>query len=99
MSDHDAGENNGLKASRPVVGQLEEKDLPEAARIVRLAFGAFLGAPNPDMFWADRDYVYGRQHAAHVASFGAKAGWKINRLQLCHQLGKRRLLRSVGRPS
>jgi GNAT superfamily N-acetyltransferase len=77
MSDHDAGENNGLKASRPVVGRLEEKDLPEAARIVRLAFGTFLGAPNLDMFWADRDCVYGRQHAAHVASFGAKLDGKL----------------------
>jgi GNAT superfamily N-acetyltransferase len=54
-----------------VVSTLHEKDLPEAARIVRLAFGTFLGAPDPDTFWADRDYVYGRQPASHIASFGA----------------------------
>ena len=71
MSDRDAGANTGPKESCAVVSKLDEKDLPEAARIVRLAFGTFRGAPDPDTFWADRDYVYGRQHAAHVASFGA----------------------------
>jgi GNAT superfamily N-acetyltransferase len=71
MSDRSAIGNAGSKASRPVVSELHERDLPEAARIVRLAFGTFLGAPDPDTFWADRDYVYGRQPAAHVASFGA----------------------------
>ena len=77
MSDHNAVENAGPKASRPVVSKLHEKDLPEAARIVRLAFGTFLGAPDPDTFWADRDYVYGRQPAAHVASFGATLDGKL----------------------
>ncbi|MEH2538415.1 MULTISPECIES: GNAT family N-acetyltransferase [unclassified Bradyrhizobium] len=77
MSDHIASANADPKASRPVVGKLEEEDLPEAARIFRLAFGTFLGAPNPDMFWADRDYVYGRQQAAHVASFGATLDGKL----------------------
>ncbi len=71
MSDADASGNVGSKPSRVVVNKLQEKDLPEAARIVRLAFGTFLGAPDPETFWADRDYVYGRHPAAHVASFGA----------------------------
>ena len=60
------------KASQPVVSALDESDLPEAARIVRLAFGTFIGVPDPENFWNDRDYVYGRHHAAHVAAFGAK---------------------------
>ena len=77
MSDHNASGNTGPKASRPVVSKLDENDLPEAARIVRLAFGTFLGAPDPDTFWTDRDYVYGRQHAAHVASFGATLDGKL----------------------
>jgi GNAT superfamily N-acetyltransferase len=43
------------------------------------AFGTFLGAPDPESFWADRDYVYGRFGAEHVAAFaveleGALAG-------------------------
>jgi GNAT superfamily N-acetyltransferase len=54
-----------------VVSALTQKDLPEAERIVRLAFGTFLGAPDPETFWSDRDYVYGRWHAPHVAAFGA----------------------------
>src|SRR5580658_6636137 len=51
---------------------LAEADLPEAARIIRLAFGTFLGAPQPEIFWADRDYAYGRFGAEHTASFGAE---------------------------
>ena len=77
MSDHNASGNAGPKTSRPVVGKLDEKELPEAARIVRLAFGTFLGAPDPETFWADRDYVYARQRAAHVASFGATLDGKL----------------------
>ena len=59
------------KARQPAVSTLDEKDLPEAERILRLAFGTFLGAPDPETFWSDRDYVYGRRHSPHVASFGA----------------------------
>ena len=34
-----------------------------AERIFRLAFGILLGAPEPETFWSDRDYVRGRwQH-------------------------------------
>jgi GNAT superfamily N-acetyltransferase len=68
MEVHEAA---GATASAPVVGKLEDKDLPEARRIVRLAFGTFLEAPELDTFWDDRDYVYGRHAAPHVASFGA----------------------------
>lgn len=50
---------------------MTEKDLPEAQRIVRTAFGTFLGAPDLDNFWTDFDYVYGRHGAEHVASFAA----------------------------
>ena len=58
-------------AKQPAVSALGEKDLPEAERICRLAFGTFLGAPDPKTFWSDRDYVYGRWRAPHVAAFGA----------------------------
>ncbi len=51
---------------------LNDADLPAARQIVCTAFGTFLGAPDPDNFWADRDYVYGRFGAEHVASFGAE---------------------------
>ncbi len=51
---------------------LEETDLPAAERILRIAFGTFLGAPQPETFWSDRDYVYGRWRAPHVGAIGAK---------------------------
>jgi GNAT superfamily N-acetyltransferase len=57
--------------ARPVVRLLTEQDLPAARRIFRRAFGTFLGAPDPETFWSDRDYIYGRQSAPHVASFAA----------------------------
>ena len=63
--------SNGSNETRPDVAALSEKDLPEAERIFRVAFGTFLGAPDPNVFWADRDYVYGRHRAPHVAAFGA----------------------------
>ena len=44
-----------------------------AQRIVRRAFGTFLGAPDPDSFWTDFDYVYGRFGAEHVRAFAADA--------------------------
>src|SRR6516164_8228970 len=65
------------KTTPPVIGPLDDKDLPEAERILRLAFGTFLGAPNPETFWSDRDYVYGRQRSPHVASFGATLNGKF----------------------
>jgi GNAT superfamily N-acetyltransferase len=55
-----------------VIRALTEADLPAAQRIVRLAFGTFLGAPDPERFWSDLDYVYGRFGAEHTASFAAE---------------------------
>jgi GNAT superfamily N-acetyltransferase len=52
---------------------LAEHDLPEARRIVRRAFGTFLGAPDLDTFWTDFDHVYGRFGAEHTVAFAADA--------------------------
>jgi len=60
-----------------LVRPLRKADLPAAARICRLAFGTFLGAPDPETFWTDRDYVHGRWRAAHIAAFGAEAGGEL----------------------
>lgn len=57
---------------RPVVAPLREAELADAQRICRLAFATFLGVPDPGNFWTDRDCVYGRWRAPHVAAFGAK---------------------------
>ena len=54
-----------------MIGPLDERDLAEAERIFRLAFGTFLGVPEPESYGNDRDYVYGRARAPHVAAIGA----------------------------
>ncbi len=56
---------------QPAIAPLAERDLPEAKRIFQVAFGTYLGVPDPETFWLDRDYVYGRWRAPHVAAFGA----------------------------
>jgi GNAT superfamily N-acetyltransferase len=55
-----------------IIRALTESDLPEAQRIVRVAFGTFLGAPDPEHLWSDLDYVYGRFGAEHTAAFAAE---------------------------
>ena len=53
---------------RPLTAQ----DLSEAGRIIRLAFGTFMGAPEPEQFWADMDYANTRWHTDPTAAFGAE---------------------------
>lgn len=53
----------------PDVRPLTERDLPEAQRIMRRAFGTFFGAPDLDTFWTDFDYVYGRFGCEHTRAF------------------------------
>ena len=55
-----------------VIRPLEERDVPEAQRIIRIAFGTFLGARDPEKFWSDLDYVKGRFGAEHVKAFAAE---------------------------
>lgn len=51
---------------------LMENDLPAARQIVCLAFGTFLGAPEPEKFWPDLDYVSTRWRADSASAFGAE---------------------------
>ena len=60
-----------------VIRPMTESDLPAARRICGTAFGTFLGAPDPENFWTDRDYVYGRFGADHVASFTAELDGEV----------------------
>jgi GNAT superfamily N-acetyltransferase len=55
----------------PEIRPLAEADLPQAQRIMRHAFGTFLGAPNLDEFWTDFDYIYGRFGCEHTVAFAA----------------------------
>jgi len=61
--------NEGLEiAVRP----LREGDLAEADRTMRLAFGTFIGLPNPAAFLGDGDYVRTRWRADPAAAFAAE---------------------------
>ena len=60
-----------------IIRPLTEADLPAARRIVNTAFGTFFGVPDLENFWADRDLVYGRFGAEHVASFAAEVDGEL----------------------
>jgi len=53
------------------IRSLREEDLPVADRIMRLAFGTFLGLPDPLKFMGDADYVRTRWLVDPSAVFGA----------------------------
>jgi GNAT superfamily N-acetyltransferase len=56
---------------------LAESDLPEADRIVRLAFGTFLGLPDPSQFMGDTDYVRTRWRSDPSAAVAAEHAGKL----------------------
>jgi|SRR5215468_691268 len=53
---------------------LEEHELPAADHIFRLAFGTFVGLPDPLAFAGDTDYVRSRWRSDPSASFAAVRG-------------------------
>jgi GNAT superfamily N-acetyltransferase len=66
MADHDI-----------TIRALREDDLPVADHIVRVAFGTFLGLPEPASFMGDADYVRGRWRADPDAAFAAEIGGEL----------------------
>ncbi len=58
---------------RPLV----ERDLAEADRIIRLAFGTFLGLPDPTKTFGDSDFAYTRFRAAPDSALAAEADGKL----------------------
>ena len=56
------------------IRQLQQGDLAEADRIFRLAFGTFLGLPDPTRFFGDADYVRTRWLADPEAALAAEVG-------------------------
>jgi GNAT superfamily N-acetyltransferase len=59
------------------VRALREQDLPAADRIIRLAFGTFLGMPDPLKFMGDADYARTRWLADPSAVFGAELAGEL----------------------
>lgn len=56
---------------------LRETDLSAADRILRLAFGTFLGLPDPMTLWKGVDYVRTRWLAEPSSAFAAEVGSQI----------------------
>jgi GNAT superfamily N-acetyltransferase len=59
------------------VRPLQENDLPAADRVMRLAFGTFIGLPDPSAFMGDAVYVRTRWLADPRAAFAAEAGGEL----------------------
>jgi GNAT superfamily N-acetyltransferase len=64
--------NNAIK-----IGALKRSEIEEADRIVRLAFGTFLGAPNPEEFMGDRHFVEPRWRSPHVKAIAARENGRL----------------------
>lgn len=60
-----------------VVRPLEERDLPDANRIFRTAFGTFIGLPDPLTFLGDADVVVSRWRAAPANALAAEVDGKL----------------------
>ena len=59
------------------VRPLQEEDLDAADRIMRLAFGTFIGLPDPTQFMGDADYVRTRWHANPENAFAAEVDGRL----------------------
>ncbi|WP_415280671.1 GNAT family N-acetyltransferase [Candidatus Nitrososphaera sp. FF02] len=60
-----------------VIRPMTESDLPEADRIFRLAFGTFLGMPDPMAFSGDADYIATRYRADPPAALAAEVDGRL----------------------
>jgi GNAT superfamily N-acetyltransferase len=54
------------------IRRLRQSDLERADHVMRIAFGSFLGAPDPVQVFGDLDYVYSRFGAAPDWAFAAE---------------------------
>ncbi len=64
-----------MSTTQPIkVGLLKRHELEDADRIVRLAFGTFLGLSNPLDFMGDRNFMASRWRSTHVKVIAAREG-------------------------
>ena len=76
MSERHASDT-GVDATNLEIRPLEERDLDEADRIMRIAFGTYLKAPNPVEVFGDGDWVHTRYYADPAAAFCAELGGEV----------------------
>lgn len=73
LSDRAASEAEAARRGGNVqIRPLEERDLDEADRIMRVAFGTYLKAPTPIEVFGDANYVHTRYHTDPTAAFCAE---------------------------
>jgi predicted N-acetyltransferase YhbS len=63
--------------SSPIIRPLREDDFPEADRIFRLAFGTFVGLPDPLTFAGDSDWTRSRLASDPAAAFAAELDGRL----------------------
>jgi GNAT superfamily N-acetyltransferase len=56
---------------------MRQSDLAEASRIFRVAFGTFVGKPDPESFCADREYISARWRSDPEAALVAEVDGKL----------------------
>jgi len=67
-----------MPASQSIkVGLLKQSELEEAERILRMAFGTFLGLPNPLDFMGDRLYIAPRWRSPNVKAIAARDNGRL----------------------
>jgi GNAT superfamily N-acetyltransferase len=71
-----------------IVRPLRESDLDVADRIFRLAFGTFVGMPDPSVFAAGREFVRARWRANPSGAFGAVVDDELVGSNLCCRWGR-----------
>ncbi len=59
------------------IGPLKNSEVDEAHRIMRLAFGTFLGLPNPLEFMGDQNFIAPRYYSPHVKAIAAREGDRL----------------------
>jgi GNAT superfamily N-acetyltransferase len=62
---------------RVTVGLIRKNELAEADRILRVAFGTFVGLANPAEFMGDRDLLISRWHGPHVEVLAARQDGRL----------------------
>ena len=65
------------EAKNVSVRPMQQNDLEEARRIFRLAFGTFIGVPEPETFWGDREYVFTRWQTDPAAALVAEVDGRL----------------------
>jgi GNAT superfamily N-acetyltransferase len=74
-------------SDRVKVGLIRKNELAEADRILRVAFGTFLGLPNPAEFMGDRDLLISRWHGPHVEVLAARQDGRLIGTNVATQWG------------